>query len=235
MRSRQFFMVMLTATGLVAGTASQAEAFAGRTVALWEMNESAGARTMADDSGNHETGRIGDEVGVGARVSGATAYHFGRLDPDTPPTHPGHVVTVADDSDLDPGTRDYAVTLRLRTSGYFGNVVQKGQATVAGGSWKIQIPSGIVQCWFRGSSGQVLVSSPRRYNDGAWHTIRCERTSDAVTLIVDGSTVAYRSGRTGRIANSWPVSIGGKTTCDQVNVGCDYYYGDLDWVEIGAR
>jgi hypothetical protein len=235
MRRRQFFIVMLTATGLVVGSASQAGAFSGRTVALWEMNESAGARTMIDDSGHHHNGRIGREVAVGVRSSGATAYRFGRLQPDTPPPHPDHVVTVADDSDLDPGTRDYAVTLRLRSTDYFGNVVQKGQATVPGGSWKIQFPSGIVQCWFRGSSGQVLVSSPRRYNDGAWHTIRCERTYDAVTLIVDGSTVARKSGRTGRIANSWPISIGGKTSCDQIDVGCDYYDGDLDWVEIGAR
>jgi laminin G domain protein len=235
MRSRHFFIVMLTTTGLVVGTASQAGAFAGRTVASWQMNESAGARTMTDDSGHHRNGRIGGEVRAGVRTSGATGYRFSRLDPDTPPTHPGHVVTVPDASDLDPGTRDYTVTLRLRTTGYFGNVVQKGQATVAGGSWKIQIPSGVVQCWFRGSSGQVLVSSPRRYNDGNWHTIGCERTSDAVTLTVDGSTVARRYGRTGRIANSWPVSIGGKTACDQIDVGCDYYYGDLDWVQIGAR
>ena len=33
----------------------------------------------------------------------------------------------------------------------------------------------------------------------------------------------------------WPLSIGGKTDCDQRDVGCDYYAGDLDWVEIEAR
>jgi hypothetical protein len=235
MRSRQFLIVMVTATGLVVGTASQAGAFSGRTVALWEMNEHSGARTMYDDSGNGHDGRIGSDVRVGTRISDAVGYRFSRLPTDTPPTHPGHVVTVADSSDLDPGTRDYAVTLRLRTTGQYGNIVQKGQATVPGGSWKIQFPAGIVQCWFRGASGQVLVSSPRHYNDGSWHTVRCERTADAVTLIIDGSTVARKSGRTGRISNSWPVAIGGKTACDQIDVGCDYYDGDLDWVEIGAR
>ena len=47
--------------------------------------------------------------------------------------------------------------------------------------------------------------------------------------------MARRSGWTGRIENSWPVSIGGKTDCDQIHVGCDYYAGDLDYVEIDAR
>jgi laminin G domain protein len=235
MRSRHFFVVMLTATGLVAASASAAGAFSGRTVAVWQLNEGAGARTMIDSSGNGRHGAVGREVGTGTRVSGATGYRFARLDPDTPPAHPGHLITVPDDPDLDPGTRDYAVTLRLRTTYQFGNIVQKGQATVAGGNFKMQIPNGIVQCLFRGASGQVIVSTPRRYNDGRWHTVRCERTSSAVTLAVDGSTVARRSGQTGRIANSWPLSIGGKTNCDQIDVGCDYYAGDLDWVQIDAR
>jgi hypothetical protein len=55
-----------------------------------------------------------------------------------------------------------------------------------------------------------------------------------VTLTVDGTVEARRSGRTGRIANSWPVAIGGKTACDQVKVGCDYYVGDLDHIRIEA-
>ena len=85
-----------------------------------------------------------------------------------------------------------------------------------------------------GSSSAILVTSPRRLNDGNWHTVRCARTGDAVTLTVDGSVVARRYGWTGRIANSWPLSIGGKTSCDQIDVGCDYYAGDLDYVEINA-
>ena len=36
------------------------------------------------------------------------------------------------------------------------------------------------------------------------------------------------------IANSWPLSIGGKTVCDQRSVGCDYYAGELGWVRIDA-
>jgi hypothetical protein len=227
--------MMTLATAVVGATTTAAGAATGHPIAYWSMNEPAGARAMIDGTGHGLRGSIGGEVGTGTRVSGATGYRFERLEPDTPPTHPRHLVTVPDSSLLDPGTRDYAVTLRLRTTGSFGNIIQKGQATVSGGNFKLQIPSGIVQCLFRGSSGQVIVQAPRRINDGRWHLVRCERTSSAVTLAVDGSTVARRAGRTGRIANSWPLSIGGKTACDQIDVGCDYFVGDLDWVQIDAR
>jgi len=226
-------VVLGTATAL-AGIATPAAAGTTHVMANWEMNEPPGAHSMIDYSGNGLTGRIGREVGLDTRVGDGTGYRFAKLTPDTPPTHPQHVVTVADSNLLDPGNRDYTVMLRLRTTYHFGNVVQKGQATVPGGNWKIQIPNGVVQCLFRGSAGQVIVSSPRRYNDGRWHTIACERQESDIVLRVDGDTVARHAGRTGRIDNDWPLSIGGKTDCDQEEVGCDYFAGDLDWVEIDA-
>ena len=235
MRSRRSLTVALTAGTVLIATAATAGASADRPVAVWEMDERAGARTMMDSGGRGLHGRIGDEVRTDTHVRGAIGYRFDRLEPDTPPTHPGHLVTVRDADVLDPGTRDYAVTLRLRTTGKFGNIIQKGQAMTAGGNFKLQIPSGVVECTFRGSAGSIMVSSaPRRLNDGRWHSVRCARTDDEITLTVDGSTVARRYGWTGRIANSWPVSIGGKTSCDQHDVGCDYYAGDLDYVEIDA-
>jgi hypothetical protein len=203
-------------------------------VAAWRMNESSGARTMADASGHGLKGSIGREVDTGVRGGGATGYRFERLAPDTPPTHPQHLVNVPDNAELDPGTRDYAVTVRFRTTHKFGNIVQKGQAIVSGGNFKLQIPNGIVQCLYRGSSGTILVSAPKRLNDGSWHTVRCARTRAGVFLEADGKLVARRSGWTGRIANSWPVTIGGKISCDQIDVGCDYYAGDLDYIEISA-
>lgn len=231
---RRSTAVVLTVSLTLTGTATTADAAADRTVAHWTMDEPPGARTMVDVSGNGRKGSIGREVRTGVRADGATGYRFARLEPNTPPTHPQHLVTVPDSSALDPGDRDYAVTVRLRTTGKFGNILQKGQATVSGGNLKLQIPNGIVQCLYRGAASSLLVSSKRRLNDGRWHTVRCERTRSAVTLTVDGTVEARRSGRTGRIANSWPVAIGGKTRCDQVKVSCDYYVGDLDWVRIDA-
>lgn len=234
MRSRRLWIVALAASTVLVGAGGRAEAATGRVVAVWEMNEPAGSPVMVDSGGAGLNGTIGDEVGTAAQIGDGFGYHFSRLAPDTPPTHPRHVVTVQDNADLDPGTRDYRVSLRLRTTDQFGNIIQKGQATVGGGSFKLQIPSGHVQCWFRGSAGSVLVTAPNPINDGAWHVVTCERYADSVVLEIDGAQVAGRHGWTGSIANSWPLSIGGKTTCNQVDVGCDYFAGDIDWVEIDA-
>jgi hypothetical protein len=234
MRSRRLPAVAVTAATLLLGTPAPAGAAPTHLVARWEMNEPPGAHTMIDSSGHELSGSLGAEVVTGVETAGATGYRFARLQPDTPPPHPGHLVTVPDAAALDPGNRDYAVTIRLRTTNHFGNIVQKGQATVPGGNFKVQIPNGIAQCLFRGSAGSLLVSSPQPLNDGAWHTVRCARTAAGLALDVDGLPVASRAGRTGRIANAWPLSIGGKTRCEQIKVGCDYYAGDLDYVAIEA-
>ena len=234
MRSRRTFAVLVTTALVLTGTATSADGATNRLVASWRMNEFAGSRTMIDSSGYGNNGRIGREVQVGTQVNGAIGYRFARLQPDTPPARPEHLVNVPDSSLLDPGDREFAITMRLRTTNKFGNVIQKGQATVAGGNWKIQIPNGIVQCFFRGSRGSQLLSAPKKINNGEWHTVRCERTKSALTLSINGSTVARKAGWTGTIANSWPVTIGGKGVCDQIDVGCDYYAGDLDWLELST-
>lgn len=235
MKSRRRLAVILTVASLLSAATSPAPASASSLVAYWPMNDRAGSRIMTDASGNRHHGSVGAEVGTGVKISGATGFRFPRLEPDTPPTHPAHLVTVPDSGALDPGDRDYAVTIRLRTTDHFGNIIQKGQATVSGGNFKMQIPNGIAQCYFRGSSHTLLAQSTRQLNDGAWHVVRCERTSDALIMTVDGRTVARTPGWTGRITNSWPVTIGGKVSCDQRHVGCDYFAGDLDYAAITAH
>ncbi|MET8150469.1 laminin G domain-containing protein [Actinoplanes sp. NPDC049668] len=241
MKSRRSVTVAMAAVSVLVGTAPTADAARNRPVsawsrpvAVWNMNEWSGSRTMVDSSGNGLNGRIGTEVGTGLRLAGATGYRFNRLEPDSPPTHPGHLVIVGDSPNLDPGMRDFTMTVRLRTTHKFGNVVQKGQATVRGGNFKMQIPGGIAECLFRGSADSILVRSPTRLNDGRWHTVRCNRNGTGLTMTVDGRVVARKPGWTGAISNSWPVTIGGKTDCDQIEVGCDYYAGDLDYVQLDA-
>jgi hypothetical protein len=236
MEIRRLWIVTLAASavlcGPASGTAQARPAFDQRLIAAWEMNEPAGSYTMYDASGHGLNGRIGGEVGTGIHVDGARGYRFGKLEPDTPPTHPRHLVLVPSSPLLNPGYGDFAVTLRLRTTYQFGNIIQKGQATAAGGSWKLQIPNGHVQCWFHGEAGSLMATAPHQINDGRWHVVRCIRTEQGVFLAVDGRNVAARYGRTGLIANDWPLSIGGKTDCDQQTVGCDYYAGDIDYVAL---
>lgn len=237
---------LATTAVLVAGLVSAAPAVAARktaapppaeltTVADWQLNEPAGARVMIDSSGNRLDGQIGDEVVTGVVSDGATGYRFARLQPNTPPAHPEHNVLVAHDDRLNPGDSTYTVEIRYRTTHSFGNLVQKGQAGAPGGYWKIQLPQGEPSCLFRGPTGITnAVRATSRIDDGLWHTVMCRRTTDAVELFVDGAFIGRNTGLTGAIANTQPLSLGGKNFCDQVDITCDYFGGDVDWVRITA-
>jgi Concanavalin A-like lectin/glucanases superfamily len=228
---------LLTVTAAVAGVlvmAAPAHAAIDRPVAIWQMNEGAGARTMVDSSGNGLNGVIGSHVQTGVVLTGGgTGYRFPYIKPNTPPPDPEHIVTVPNDSRLNPGTGDFAVELRMRTTHSFGNVIQKGQSGSKGGYWKFQQPSGKITCLFRGSLGSSTgTSGTVRVNDGNWHTVRCERTSAMVTMWVDGVQTSRNRNATGTIANTRPVTIAGKGNCDQVTITCDYFSGDIDYVKI---
>ena len=228
----------LSAVGLALAGAfamvAPAHAAIDQPVAVWQMNESAGSRTMSDSSGNGINGTIGAHVVVGTALSGGgTGYRFPYLKPNTPPADPDHVVRVPHDSRLNPGSGNFAVELRLRTTHSFGNVMQKGQAGSAGGYWKLQQPNGKISCLFRGAVGSSTASSGTvRVNDGAWHTVRCERTSSSVIMTVDGVVTGRNFNATGSIANTRPLSIAGKLNCDQVTITCDYFAGDIDYIKI---
>ena len=228
---------LLTVTAALAGVlvmAAPAHAAINRPVAIWQMNEAAGARTMVDSSGNGLNGVIGTSVQTGVSVAaGNNAYRFPYVRPNTPPPDPQHLVTVPHDNRLNPGTGEFAVELRMRTTHSFGNVIQKGQAGARGGYWKFQQPSGKISCLFRGSAGSSAASSGTvRVNDGNWHTVRCERTSSSVTMWVDGAFTGRNRHATGTIANTRPLTIAGKGNCDQVEITCDYFSGDIDYVRI---
>jgi len=214
--------------------ASPARAAIDQPVASWQMNEPAGATIMLDSSGNGMNGTIGAHVQVSTALSGGgTGYRFPYLRPNTPPADPAHVVRVAHDSRLNPGSGNFAVEFRMRTTHSFGNIIQKGQAGAAGGYWKFQQPSGKVACLFRGSAGSSTASSGTvRVNDGAWHTVRCERTTSSVVMRVDGVVTGRNFNPTGTIANTKQLSIAGKLNCDQISTTCDYFAGDIDYVKI---
>jgi hypothetical protein len=216
---------LIAATALF-GTASTGVGSAfGATVARWEMNEGTGARTMHDSSWSNLSGTIGSAVQTGATGGGATGYRWYSQNRDG--QRPERLVKVAS-SRLNPGSRGFVVIVRLRTLVGDQNIIQKGQARTAGGMFKVDMVHGRVICSFKGSAGRVAIGSRRTLHDGAWHTVRCERRSGRVTIVVDGASGRTKLGRAGRIANSWALSIGGKLHCDPPRVGCDYYVGLLD-------
>jgi hypothetical protein len=225
---------MLAALVIIAAAPARA---ATATIADWQMNESAGAGTMLDSSGHGINGIIGSAVITGATYGGATGYRWPFTSPTNPPAQPERVVEVPNDVRLNPGNDDYAVTIRYRTTKTFGNIAQKGQGGSPGGYWKIENPAGIFTCVFRGvdSTGAFRrkeVNSGSPINDGSWHTVRCARTASQLTLTIDGVVVDTANGKTGSISNNRPLSIAGKTNCDQVTISCDYFTGDIDYLRI---
>jgi hypothetical protein len=121
----------------------------------------------------------------------------------------------------------------MRTTHNFGNVVQKGQSGTSGGYFKFEQPNGKITCLFRGSRGSSTASSGTvRVNDGRWHVVRCERTSSSLTMLVDGVVTGRNRNPTGTIANTSPITVAVKLTCDRVKITCDYLVGDLDYLKI---
>ncbi len=111
--------------------------------------------------------------------------------------------------------------------------MQKGQGATTGGYWKLENPEGLPRCLFRGSNGASRTGYAKvAINDGQWHVIRCNRTSTYVEMYIDGVRQSRLTGPTGTIANPWELTIGGKGQCDGVNVTCDYFVGDIDYVRI---
>jgi Laminin G domain len=216
---------LLTAVLLLASTSAGIGSAFGATIADWEMNEGSGARTMHDSSGSNLSGRIGSAVKTGIVLSGATGYRWPSQNKDG--LHPERLVTVSS-SLLNPRRGDFSVSIRLLTGAGNQNIIQKGQARTAGGMFKIDMVRGHVYCTFKGSAGRVAVGSRQTVRDGVWHSVRCRRRSNGVTIVVDGGRRRTTRGRTGKIANGWALSIGGKLHCDPPDVECDYYVGVLD-------
>jgi hypothetical protein len=205
-------------------------------VASWEMNEPTGATTMLDSSGNGINGNIvaSDQITTGFIFDGATGYHWVRKGPNQLPVQPERIIQVPDDDRLEAtdASETYTVQIRFRTKENFGNVIQKGQATTKGGQFKIQNPQGRPSCLFNGSIGRVSTRATIPINDNAWHVLTCVRTSTRVTLLIDGVENNHHNGSTGAINNAIPLTIGGKINCDQINITCDYFSGEIDWVRI---
>ncbi|MGL5823245.1 MAG: LamG-like jellyroll fold domain-containing protein, partial [Nocardioides sp.] len=211
---------------------------------IYQMNEAAGATTMADTGGNGLTGVVDPAAGsagltTGAIFDGAAGYYWAYRPPATSTTAPGRVVQVPDNYLLDAGNDTFSVEIRYRTSHSFGNIVQKGQAATAGGQWKIQAPGGQPSCLFKSSPGtsqQIAVKSTRDLSDNQWHTVRCLRSANMVKIYVDGVLDGQRQAPPGKvvgnIGNSLPLTIGGKINCNQVTVSCDYFSGQIDYLKL---
>jgi len=100
-------------------------------------------------------------------------------------------------SALSPGSANVIATVQVNTTHRPGTGDQDFdlmRASPTGKMYKIELfPHGGVeaqaQCIFVGSSNRTTVHGGPSLDDGRWHTIVCRKTSNRVTLTVDGSSV----------------------------------------------
>jgi Concanavalin A-like lectin/glucanases superfamily len=218
---------VLTAAAMA--TAGPAGASGPTVLAQYNLDEPTGSTVLVDSGPHAINGTIGTHVALNASyhnfpyVPGGTG---GTVDPQ-------HLDVVPANNLLNPGPGNFMVSFRINFTLPVGNVMQKGQSGTVGGFWKVQADDGQgkIACSFVSPTGSASVWSAGTLNDGTWHTVTCTRTPTSVTVTVDGTSRTINH-TTGNIANTWPLSIGGKTKCDQITVFCDYFHGEVDDVLI---
>jgi len=214
-RHRWYAMTgVVGAASVLVGLASTAPASAAAGVAaLWHLDEAPGSTTMVDASGGGHDGMISPDVVVGVPGFIGSAYEFTGTDP---------IVRVADPSgSLNPGTAPLTISVYLKVPTTLGNgdynVLEKGQATAAGGAYKLEIVGkststrfGYPDCAFNSPGVKQRVYGPQAINDGAWHLVQCHLTADKVYVSVDSVSGKVLSRKVGSIANTVDLTLGGK-------------------------
>jgi methionine-rich copper-binding protein CopC len=199
-------------------------ALAATTVALWHMET---LPTMTDSSGNGLNGTASSSgVSLVPGLNSGNGYHFSGT---------GHV-TVPNKALLNPGTADFSVTVHVRfTAAPSGDydLIRKGLSSATGGEWKMEIfPSSTLKapayCLFKDGAGKVAaLRGNANLNDGTWHTITCAKTSTAIKLTVDSTTLS-KAATLGSISNTADLVVGQKLG------GGDQYVGDMDEVSVSS-
>jgi len=145
--------------------------------------------------------------------------------------------STATQADLNPGKRDFAVTVVFRiptdTSQVNDtpNMAQKGFYNDAA-QWKMQLEpkSAAIMCRFKGSMGaKLLTSSFTGVDDNTWHTATCWRKSGVLGVTVDG-TATTSNANVGDISNSRPMQIGAKSLTST----SDQFSGDIDYMSLAV-
>lgn len=243
--SRRRTSAALAVTALavsLTGSPVAADPVVGRSVARWEMNEPPRSTVMVDTDNSRST--LNGTIGATVTLNGAT--HTFATDMPEDGYKPGHVTTVPHHQDLNPASGNFAFTIRYNTRYSFGNIMQKGQGSAVGGYWKFENPNRQPRCMFRGSKGETRTGFIKGYATGVqlskgWHTVTCERIMSPppgvqpyVRMWVDGVAQPKAIGSTGTIANSAPLSIGGKSDCGPTSSAksCDYFIGQIGYIEI---
>ena len=238
--SRRGLLAVVAATVCAVVFAPVGSAQASTVVALWNMNEPAGSTVLVDSGPNHMNGTIGTSITSNGSVHSFPQVVRGFNNATFDPQH----LDVINDPRTNPGTSDFKVTARIKIakpSDAFGNIMQKGQTGTPTGFWKMELDGptrGLVFCGFRSIVNGVTtnggVRSPINVADNQWHIVTCERGPGFVSATIDGHVTTQQGHPTGAITNTVPLTIGGKLNCTAATVDhdCDYFEGQIDYVQI---
>jgi hypothetical protein len=160
---------------------------------------------------------------------------------------PRAILEVEDSRDLDPGQRDFAITLDILVPqgsvARAQNVIQKGFFD-DDGQWKIEIGlGGRASCVFHfpedgtladaGMPLNLRIETP--INDDSWHALRCERRGQHLAFVLDGGADAAETDVapdvTIDLTNPTPIRVGGESISQGEN-GSDQFHGSLDNVAV---
>jgi hypothetical protein len=188
-------------------------------VALWHMDETSGTVMHDSDGSNdgtlyHVTPGLPGAIGTAFGFNGRTSY-----------------ISVPSAANLNPGTANITLTLRLKTTDVPGlppkdaDLIRKGTYAPTISEYKMEFQhSGQASCGFEGTAGYSELIAGPRLNDGKWHTVQCIKAPTAIQLVVDGKTFT-QSANVGSITNTAAVVIGSRPDSD-------WYSGALDEVSI---
>jgi hypothetical protein len=186
-------------------------------VADWKMDEVAGSTQMLDSSGNGITGAISTGVNVGQPGQTGLGYGF---------VGNGALVSVLNNTLLNPGTGPFSVSLSFKSSTFptstVGDydLVRKGLSTTAGGDWKVEVEhNGRAFCFLQGASRSIGLTGKTNVVDGAWHRLECRTTTSGTALVVDGVVQAKSSRLPGNVTNTAPLTIGAKSNSQDTTTG----------------
>jgi hypothetical protein len=205
-------------TATVGIVALGAPALAAGERAIWHFDETSGT-TAFDSSGNGNDGTAENVVMTGS------GYEFNGT---------SSKVLVPTSDSLNPGTDVFSFSVTFRSSvapgqGLDYDLMRKGLTTTSGGEYKVEIlqanGKSRALCVVKDSAKKALqIRGNTDLADGRVHTITCSRTATGLTVIVDGLAPRTKSGATGSISNSAPVSLGAKA---EGGPGADWFNGEL--------
>jgi hypothetical protein len=180
-RTKRWVLTVLMALTGAAAWPGIAEA-APVPVATWPLNSSVGA---TDTTGGHN----GFAENVTFDSSSAT---FGGVN---------SRITVPFSTGLSPGAADVTASVEINTTAVPGtgtNDFDLMRASPTGKMYKVELfPRNHVaqaQCVFIGTVTRISVHAGPGLNDGSWHTIKCTKTANQVTLtVLTGTSVVATS------------------------------------------